>query len=146
MKELAVQYLIIMVGVPGSGKSTLVRLLKDNLPNCVIVCPDKIREDYTTDPANKHDNEFVFSLAKSLVQKYLKESKNVIFDATNTIGRFRKGYADIGQTIGAQVVYCGLGTPLTVAKERNSQRETPVPEFVIDRMSAQLRRNPIKLI
>jgi predicted kinase len=146
MKKLTVQYLIIMIGIPGSGKSTLVKLLKAGLPNCVVVCPDKIREDYMTDPANKHDNEFVFNLAKNSIQKYLKERKNVIFDATNTISRFRKDYADIGQTIGAQVVYCGLGTPLTVAKERNSQRENPVPEFVIDRMSAQLRRSPIKLI
>jgi len=135
-----------MIGIPGSGKSTLVELLRAGLPQCIVVCPDKIREDLKKDPADKQDNEIIFNHAKKSIENNLKENKNVIFDATNTISRFRKDFTNIGQTIGAQIVYCGLGTPLTVAKERNSQRENPVPEFVIDRMSAQLRRNPIKLI
>lgn len=124
--------LIIMCGLPASGKSSCAKAVK----NSIIISTDDIREEINGN-ANIQDNAaLVFETAFNRIKDNLIEEKyqNVVFDATNInykkrtdiINRFKK-YAD---NIICNFVYADYEECL----ERNSKRERKVPEEVIKRM------------
>lgn len=69
----------IMVGIPGSGKSTYIK--KNAKKEDYVICPDQIRKEITGDISDQSQNRKVWIIAYQL----LKDCKadTVYFDATN---------------------------------------------------------------
>ena len=132
----------IMTGIPGSGKSYIVKQLykkyKNNGKRCVIICPDTIRKKLTGDEMNQSRNREVFQIAERLVRRALSRKINVIFDATNVNPRARKSalsYAnDLENPEECHKRSIEVVCPLDIAKIRNNNRpETHrVPDDVIE--------------
>jgi predicted kinase len=81
--------LVIMVGIPGSGKSTWINENKPKWKKTVVIEPDAIRKQLTGDISN-HDMEGkVWWLLATEAAYNLKNKRNVIIDGTNcyTAGR-----------------------------------------------------------
>ena len=70
--------LVIMCGIPASGKSTVAKLFNSN-----IVSTDSIRKELFGDESIQGNGVEVFSLAYSRIRNYLSLGENVVFDATN---------------------------------------------------------------
>ena len=122
--------LIIMCGIPASGKSTVAKLLNSN-----IVSTDSIRKELYGDESIQGNGREVFSLAYSRIRNYLSLGENVVFDATNIRKRDRKTVIDIGKEYNCDnIIICYCSTPLEIALERNANRERKVPVQVIKRM------------
>ncbi len=121
--------LIIMCGIPASGKSTIAKFFNGN-----IVSTDSIREELYGDENIQGNGKEVFSLAYSRIRNYLSLGENVIFDATNIRKKDRKIITDIGREYNCNNVICYCKTPIDTALERNSNRQRVVPESVIERM------------
>jgi predicted kinase len=87
---------IMLIGIPGSGKSSYLNATNSMIPfysgDFVIVCPDKIRKELTGSTSDNSKDGLVWTLAKDRVIKALSESKNVILDATNTISKYRRRF------------------------------------------------------
>lgn len=83
--------LIMMVGIPGSGKSTEAKELA-KIDNSVILSSDAIREELFGNESDQSDNGRVFSLLYERMNKNLSEGKNVILDATNTTLKNRRRF------------------------------------------------------
>ena len=132
-----------MVGIPGSGKSTFVGILAKTLPHTTVVCPDEYRDKLHIQATDWKGQKHVFDLSEKAVKDALASGQNVIFDATNTRRKIRRKFASFGKTIGAQVVYCVMGTTLDEAIERNATRPRKVPKDVIERMAGQLSKEPV---
>lgn len=125
---------IMLVGLPGSGKSTYAKKLIDN--NTVWLSSDKIREEiYGTEEEQKNP-ALVFSLMFDRTVENLNNNKNVIYDATNINRRLRKDLLDRLKRKVNNVFYeCVLiYTKLEECKKRNSKRDRKVPEYIIDKM------------
>ena len=75
-----------MVGLQGSGKSTIAEELKDGLENCEIVSSDQIRKEYN----HQITNDKVFKIYYERARKFLEEGKSVILDATNITMKSRR--------------------------------------------------------
>lgn len=76
--------LILLVGIPGSGKSTWLsvnHILDSRLFR--IVCPDKIRKELYGDITDQSHNIEVWETAKARTINCLNDGINVILDATN---------------------------------------------------------------
>lgn len=73
----------MLVGVPGSGKSTYakVRLTKD--PAIVYLSSDAIRGELWHDESCQDNNSLVFNIMKERALEALRNGKDVIYDATN---------------------------------------------------------------
>ena len=142
--------LLLLCGIPGSGKSTWA---KDFIANndAMLISRDSIRfallkegEDYFS-----HENE-VTECFYNMVHKALEANvyDYVIADATHNTGRSRSN-ALMGiepHTIeGVEIIPVYFNIPIEVCKERNAQREdrARVPNMVIDRMARQ-RSAPTK--
>ena len=122
--------LIIMCGIPASGKSTVAKYFNSN-----IVSTDSIRKELYGDEGTQGNGKDVFSLAYSRIRNYLSLGENVVFDATNIRKRDRKTVIDIGKEYNCDnIIICYCSTSLKIALKRNANRERKVPAPVIERM------------
>lgn len=130
----------MLVGIPGSGKSTYLRGVNNG--NVVVVCPDDIRRELTGDVSNQSMNREVWELAERLIMEYLSRGRYVILDATNVNTAMRNRL--VGKV---REFNPGIPTYATmfdadpeVSKERisrdiaNGVDRAKVPPEVIDRM------------
>lgn len=125
--------LILLVGIPGSGKTTYAVKYIDNNPNTVHLSSDKIRAELWGDEATQGDNNEVFSLMQSRTIEALNNGKSVIYDATNVTRKDRAYIISLCPKhvkIEAHVVWA----PIETCIERDTARERTVGKAVIDKM------------
>ncbi len=134
--------LILMCGVPASGKSTVAKKLSACLDNAPIVSMDDIREMLFGTRKCQQQGDLVYNLAVNRIIRLFDETDIVIFDATNRTAKARKQVIQDIQDCVDCCVYCVfLNTPLDVALDRNINRDESiqVPPAVIRRMYATLQ-------
>lgn len=123
---------IMLVGIPGSGKSTHAKSLSRN-KNAIHLSSDSIRAELYGDEAIQGNPSEVFELMHKRTLEALADGKNVIYDATNIT---RKDRASIMSKIPKYVeTECHIvWAPIETCIERDSKRERSVGKEVIDRM------------
>lgn len=126
--------MIILIGLPASGKSTWAERYATNRKFTVLISSDSIREELYGDEATQGDNNKIFSLVRERAEEALKEGKDVVIDATNMTIKDRSAYFDIAKTYDATVTGILFDTPVEECKRRNSKRDRVVPDFVYDKM------------
>lgn len=119
----------LLCGIPGCGKSTLVKSLSG-----FIVSTDELRKFLWNDETFLKYDKLVFELAETTVKYLLSIKQDVIVDSTNINSRRRKVYIDLAKIYGARVTVHWVNCPLSTALEQNSQRQRNVPEAVIRSM------------
>jgi predicted kinase len=129
--------LIMMVGVPGSGKSTYTKKIAEK-EQAVILSSDKIYVEITGDVTNSKPNDGkVFDELYKRTREYLKQGTNVIIDATNSSAKKRKGV--LQQFKGASEKECYyICTPFETCVKRDKERERTVGYGVIKGMYLRL--------
>ena len=130
--------LIVMCGLPASGKSTYSEWLAINA-NFHRVCPDIIRKDLYGDENVQGDGKKVFSIAHYQMATIGNLRGNVVFDATNIDRKTRKDLVKKMRPHFDIIICKWFSTPLLTCKLRNAKRERQVPEEVLDRMYERFR-------
>ncbi len=97
--------IVVLVGVPGSGKTTLAL---NSFPNYRRINLD------TLHTRSKEDEEITNSLANG---------RDIIIDNTNTTKRSRSKYIKMAKLFGVPVRAIFLNSPLELALERNATRQ-----------------------
>ena len=130
--------LVLLVGISGSGKSTIAKKLKtiydrvDGQP-CVIVSSDEIRAQLLGDASDQSANDKVFGQVHKIINNNLSK-RTVIVDATNIKIKSRKTLLDIGKHFpSSKKIALVVTTPLQIAKSQNQARDRVVPEFVLEK-------------
>lgn len=135
------QKFIMLVGIPGSGKSTqankLAADLKEAREKFEIISSDQYREMLFGDASIQEHGDVLFKCIYSDLRTFLTSGKTVIFDATNIKYKDRKKALDIvnqvekrvGTTIQKQAyVMC---TSIETCIRRDSERDKPVTAPII---------------
>jgi len=130
---------IMMVGIPGSGKSSIVSKYSEQ--GYVISCPDTFRGIFsaTHDEADQTVNKQAWEAATKLVVTSLSDNKNVVLDATEVYRQGRQNFLRSLPPCNTKAVYIKvqLETALyrnTLRGTDNGKRSQPVPDEVITRM------------
>ncbi|MGF1480295.1 MAG: AAA family ATPase [Cyanophyceae cyanobacterium] len=141
-------HLILLIGLPGSGKSSLARQLTVVYPRSQIIATDAIRAQLFGDEAVQGPWQLVWRQVevqfRSAVESIQAGSiPQAIYDATNVARRQRREAIALARATGfTHLSGLWLDTPLPVCLERNRRRERFVPVTVIERMYRQLRGAP----
>jgi predicted kinase len=125
-----VNKLIMMVGIPGSGKSTYAEKIAKQ-ENAVVVSSDKMREELFGDVSEQRKNRRLFGEMYKRVSSYLSQGRNVILDSTN-LSSSKRSYILRKFKPYLKVCYY-IEVPLSKAINNNMNRERHVPEHVIRR-------------
>lgn len=120
--------LVMLVGLPGSGKSYLAHNLL--IEGYTVHSSDKIREEHSKDITNVE----VFQLLHNRVKNDLKNNISCVYDATNISYKRRIGFLRELTKINCFKKCVVIATPYEVCLQQNTLRERRVPEEVIERM------------
>jgi predicted kinase len=140
--------LLILVGIPGSGKSTWARRVIQDHPDYHLVSTDAIRLSLYGDAAIQGDWMVVWAEVVRQWQEGIQAIRAgtmaaVIYDATNARRRYRREVVATAQSLGFNpITLCWLDVPLRVALQRNRGRRRQVPGPVIASLYRQLRGAP----
>lgn len=136
-------YIVMGVGIPGSGKTTALEVVAQHL-EIARICPDDIREEMTGSAANQSVNAEAWADAYRRAGITLSLGKSAIIDGTHTEAWRRPQNVQQYREFGAVAVVAAVfDTPLAVAKQRNLSRERVVPEYALDKLHAALQKEPV---
>ncbi len=124
--------LIFMVGISGSGKSTIAKKFA-TLFNYEYVSSDDKRKEWYGDEEDQSHNFELFCRLEHLVANLLNDGKSVVLDATNISRKSRKRFVKLAQLPDVHLSAIVVHTPIEIAKARNASRERSVPDYVIER-------------
>jgi predicted kinase len=114
--------LIILVGLPGSGKSYFASKLTEKTPS-VVLESDFLRKILVRKPVYSQFESFrLFKAIHQLIKELLAGGYNVIFDATNLSEDSRRPLHAIAGETGAKDIVVHMNTPREIAEERLSNR------------------------
>ena len=126
--------LIVMCGLPASGKSTYSEWLAES-GVFKRVCPDLIRKEQYGDESIQGDGNKIFSIAYERIQMWGTFGENVVFDATNINAKRRKELVEEMRPYFDVIICKWFSTPFATCVARNEERERQVPFDVMKRMA-----------
>lgn len=116
--------LLLMVGLPGSGKSSIVENLCKFVP-FVLVSTDSIRAQVRRRPQyTASEMTLVYALSYQLIERRLQRGQRVVFDASNYLAARREDVTKLAENCGAPVAVCLVQAAQETVRERLFRRVT----------------------
>lgn len=132
--------LYVMVGIPGSGKTSYARL---HLPHALRVSFDDLRLMMTGQAYVKRFEPLVIRGGEALLTALLERTGpyglDLLLDATNATRLLRRRYVNAARAHGVSPVAVYLQCDLTTAIARDAARPDPVGEAVLRRFHARMQ-------
>ena len=126
--------LILLVGLPGSGKSTWAA--REKLP---VLSSDELRRTLADDPTDQSIHARVFSILRLLIKHRLELKRPVTcIDATNLTPKERRPYIALARRHDASIEAILFDTPIAECQRRNRLRKRVVPREAIETMARKL--------
>jgi predicted kinase len=121
--------LVLLSGLPGTGKSYLARRLAPLL-KATVVETDSVRMLLYPQPQyTAGENFWVYRVCHEVIGRLLRRGVSVIFDATNLRERHRQILYQMADALGANLVLVRTTAPERVVRSRLHQRAIqPDPE------------------
>ena len=114
--------LVMLCGLPGTGKTTLARRLADRLP-AIIVESDRVRQTLFTPPTyTAEESQRVHKVCHILIGWYLRHYYHVVYDATNLYEHHRRLACRLAARSGAQLAVAEITASDEVVRRRLAPR------------------------
>ncbi len=116
--------LVVLCGLPGTGKTYFANEVTKRAPFCVFES-DRIRKTLVPKPKyTPGEHARVFNVCHFLIEEYLSQGQRVLFDATNLTENFRFPLRQICRRRKARLVLVHLTAPRDVIRQRLNERES----------------------
>ncbi len=133
-------FLVCLVGLPASGKTTFANKLKNILEKrfndfkVKIVDPDKIRDIIAPEEFEYKEEQKVRKKNLEAVRKALKKGFVVISDNLNYYTSMRHDLKKIAENLSLRFFIIHISTPLEICLKWNEDRGTLIPNEVIEKI------------
>lgn len=130
--------LYVLIGAPGSGKSTWARNNALVL-NATIVSSDQVRIDFQTGGRDPFNGDAVFAEVERRARDRLHADRSVILDATHYLRKYRTYAIKLAREYRARSIAVLFDVPLEVCRTRNQRRDNKT--FGEERVPDDIVRN-----
>jgi predicted kinase len=138
--------LILLIGLPGSGKSSLVSMLTAAYPGSQVISTDAIRAELFGSESVQGPWLLVLPQVEQQMRQAVEQSVMAIYDATNAVQCHRVEAIALARSTGfTKITGIWLDTPVLMCLERNQKRSRIVPNEVIWQMHSSLLDAPPSL-
>lgn len=137
-------FLICLVGLPASGKSTFANKLKIalkkrfDIQDVKIIDPDIIRKKMTLDEFNHEKEHFVRNENLKIIREELEKGYIVISDDLNYYSSMRHDLKSITDTLNLEFFLIHIATPIAICLQWNEKRGKTIPDKVINKIHHKL--------
>lgn len=132
-KTISKPRIVLLVGLPGSGKSTWAA------GKTGVLSSDALRELLADDPDNQTIHARVFRVLRDLLKHRLELKRPVTYvDATNLSPYEREPYVKLAHRFESKIEAIFFDVPVEECIRRNRGRMRVVPDEVIRKMAAKL--------
>ncbi len=134
----------VLIGAPGSGKSTWARENAARL-KAAVVSSDEVRREFHANGQNPLNGDRVFAEVERCAREHLRAGSSVILDATHFLPKYRTYALYLAGDFQARRVAIWFDVPLAVCLRRNAQRTDqtfgaePVSEDIVRNIHARLQ-------
>ena len=108
--------LIMLVGLPGAGKSTFAQSFKE----FAVHSPDAIRNELNIHEIDRAQE--VLNICHERIYKDMQQGKDIVYDSTNLTSHRRKKFLRSIEQYEYEKICYVIDTPIEVCKIRNSKR------------------------
>ena len=114
--------LIVVSGLPGTGKSYFCRRLAERLP-FIILESDALRKQLFPAPTySTEESTHLFRAIYQLIEDLLKKGIPIILDATNLEERHRERLYNIAERLNARLILVNVQAPPELVEKRLRKR------------------------
>lgn len=113
-------FVVAMIGLPGSGRSTVAGILIEKLAGSALLSSNSAR--YLLKEAGMNWGENVRQILKYAGQKLLADGYSLVFDGNVSDEQDRKNIGEIAESSGALVWYVRINIDPDIAKAREKDK------------------------
>jgi O-phosphoseryl-tRNA(Sec) kinase len=134
-------FLVCLVGLPASGKSTFANLLKTALKKkyssyeVKIIDPDLIRQNLTQNKFEYDKEPIVRNKNLEIIKRELRGGNIVISDDLNYYASMRHDLKEITDELNLDLFIVHIATPIESCIKWNEKRGKPIPNDVIRKIN-----------
>ena len=110
--------LVIVSGLPGTGKSYFSRKLAERLPSAVIESDALRKQLFPTPTYSAEESHRLFNACHRLIEELLGKGVPVILDATNLVEHHREPLYRIARRLGAKLIIVRVEAPHELVRQR----------------------------
>ena len=133
MKERKIPDFIMVVGLPGSGKTSFLEDMFSG-KNFHIHSSDSIRKELLGNENDQTSNSLIFDTLHNRVKEDLRNGISCCYDATNISEKYRKAFLQEIKKIPCEKKCYTIATPFEECVKRDLKRERKVGKAVIESM------------
>ena len=129
--------LIVLSGVPGSGKSYISLLIKDRMKNghVYVVSSDTLRTQIAGSQKNFDYEELMWNMYYEMAKTYsLDKDGIVILDSTNSLRMYRIDKVKPLKTLFGEIDLVTFELDKLTVMRQNMEREFPIPSDALERL------------
>ena len=115
--------LIVVSGLPGSGKSFFGHRLAERFPVAILETDDLRQKLVPTPTHSAEESQRLFAAVHLLIERLLSRGIPVLLDATNLVERHREILYHLAEKAGAKLILVRIGAPPDVVVQRLQTRQ-----------------------